>query len=134
MQQKWIVLLAIWAILVEIPGCGSNQRLVSITVSPTGGVVFGAVDPALFVQLTATGVYEHPPATKNITNQVTWTSDTPQVAVVDSAGKVTPSVACGVANVTASLTTNSPTGNVITGTVNVTVDGTPAPPCPSAAP
>lgn len=130
MKRAGLGLLAIFVIVLPVAGCGSNQRLESIAVTPTT-VVFGSADPSLFVQLTATGTYTHPPATKDITNQVTWTTSVPQVAVVSATGKVSPSTACGVASVSASLTTNDPTGNVISGTTSVTVDG-PNPPCPSA--
>jgi hypothetical protein len=124
--------LAALLCIVALPSCGSKQKLVSITVNPTGGIVFGAADPALFAQLTATGTYVHPPATKDITNEVTWTSDVTEVAVVSSTGRVTPNIACGVANVTASLQTSSPKGNVVSGTTTVTVDG--PSPCPSLTP
>lgn len=134
MSRKWLAMISLFGIAlltILLPSCGSNQRLVSISVTPAN-VVFGGVDPALFAQLSATGIYEHPPATKDITNQVTWTSDITQVAVVTSAGKITPNTNCGVANITASFKTDSPTGNIISGTMNVTVDG--PTPCPNSTP
>jgi hypothetical protein len=135
MSGKWLrvaCLLATVFSAIALPSCGSKQKLVGITVNPSGGIVFGAVDPALFAQLTATGTYIHPPATKDITDLVTWTSDITEVALVSSTGVVTPNVACGVANVTASLKTHSPTGNIISGTVAITVDG--PTPCPNKSP
>jgi hypothetical protein len=132
LRRNWLNLLLIWLAAIVLPSCGSSQQLIGIQVTPNN-VVFGAPDPALFVQLTATGTYTHPPATKDITNQVTWTSDTVQVSQVTSAGKVTPNTNCGTAGISASLLTNSPKGNLITGTANVTVDGT-APGCPSLTP
>jgi hypothetical protein len=132
MRRNWLHLLLICVAASVVPGCGSGQQLVSIQVTP-GSVVFGGADPSLFVQLTATGSYVHPPATKDVTNQVTWTSNTVQVAQVTAAGKVSPNTNCGVAGISASLVTNSPSGNVITGTTNVTVDGTAAG-CPSITP
>lgn len=90
------------------------------------------MSPALKAQLTATGNYTHPPASKDITTQVTWTSSIAGVAVVDSSGQVSPAgIDCGVTNITASLKTNDPTGNIITGTMNVTVDGPVADNCPA---
>ena len=133
MGRNWLNLLLIFCVTLFVPGCGSGQQLVGIQVTPTA-VVFGGTDPSLFVQLTATGSYVHPPATKDITNQVTWTSNTVQVAQVTATGKVSPSTNCGTAGVTASLLTNSPTGNVITGTTNVTVDGPPNSGCPTTTP
>jgi len=135
MNRKWLAvgcLLGIAFCLIGLPSCGSKQKLVAITVNPSGGIVFGSINPALFAQLTATGTYIHPPATKDITDQVTWTSDVTEVAVVNSAGVVTPNVACGVSNITASLKTNDPTGNIISGTTTVTVDG--PSPCQSVSP
>ena len=133
MNRNWFNLLLICAAAMFVPGCGSGQQLVGISVTPAT-VVFGAPDPTLFVQLTATGSYLHPPATKDITNQVTWTSDTVEVAQVTSTGKVTPSQDCGVAGITASLATYSPSGNVITGTMSVTVDGPANSGCPTTTP
>jgi hypothetical protein len=134
MIRNCLSLLLIFCSALFVPGCSTGQQLVGITVTPTN-VVFGSPDPSLFVQLTATGSYIHPPATKVITNQVTWASDTPQVAQVFKTGVVSPSPSedCGVAGVTASLVTNSPNGNVMTGTATVTVDGT-ATGCPTATP
>jgi len=133
MGRNWLNLLLIGCATLFVPGCGSGQQLVGIQVTPTA-VVFGGTDPSLFVQLTATGSYVHPPATKDITNQVTWTSDTVQVAQVTATGKVSPSTNCGTAGITASLLTNSPKGNVITGAANVTVDGPANSGCPTTTP
>lgn len=132
MNRNWFNLLLICSAALFVSGCGSGQQLVGISVTPAS-VVFGGTDPSLFVQLTATGSYIHPPATKDITNQVTWTSSVVQVAQVTATGKVSPSTDCGVAGITASLLTNHPSGNVITGTTSVTVDGT-ASNCPSLTP
>lgn len=132
MNRNWFNLLLICSAALFVSSCGSGQQLVGISVTPAS-VVFGGTDPSLFVQLTATGSYIHPPATKDITNQVTWTSSVVQVAQVTATGKVSPSTDCGVAGITASLLTNHPSGNVITGTTSVTVDGT-ASNCPSLTP
>lgn len=132
MIRKALQLFLICSIPLLGPGCGTGQQLVGITVNPAT-VVFGSADPALFAQLTAMGTYTHPPATKDITNQVTWTSNIVEVAQVTSTGKVSPNVACGVTPITASMVTNSPKGNEITGTMSVTVDGT-ATGCPTTTP
>jgi hypothetical protein len=133
MRRNWLNLLLICLAAIVLPSCGSSQQLIGIQVTPNT-VVFGGIDPTLFVQLTATGTYTHPPATKDITNQVTWTSDTVQVAQVTSAGKVTPNTNCGTAGISASLLTNNPSGNLITGTANVTVDGPVGSGCPTTTP
>jgi hypothetical protein len=57
------------------------------------------------VQMTATGTYSHgshPATTKNITNEVTWSSDIPDIATVSSTG---------LAQVTTS--SNGVTGNAL---------------------
>ena len=40
------------------------------------------------MQLRALGTYIHPPVTKDITNQVTWASNTPQMVTVNSSGLI----------------------------------------------
>src|SRR5438067_2120885 len=65
--------------------CARDQQLVAISVSPSIEN-FGGPDPTLNVQLRALGQYIHPPVTKDITDQVTWSSNTPGVAVVNTTG------------------------------------------------
>jgi len=134
MKQTVLGLIAICAGLMLIPSCGSNQRLVAINITPAA-VIFGSANPALSAQLTAIGEYAHPPATKDLTTLVTWSSDITGVAVVNSSGVVSPAGSdCGVANITASYKTVAPAGNVITGTMPVTVDGPAALNCPTTTP
>jgi hypothetical protein len=134
MNAKGLAILVVTlGVATQIVGCSSGQHLETITVTPTS-VVFGGADPNLHVQLTATGTYIHPPATKDITNQVTWSSAVTQVAQVSNTGLVSPTTDCGVAGVSASVTTNDPTGNVITGTTTVTVDGPASDNCPTNTP
>jgi hypothetical protein len=131
MKQKVLGFAAICVTLILIPGCGSHQRLVAISVTPAT-VVFGSANPVLSAQLTAIGQYSHPPATKDLTTQVTWSSSVTGVAVVNSSGVVSPAGSdCGITNITASFKTDTPTGNVITGTMNVTVDGPVSNNCPN---
>ena len=133
MNRKWLGLIAACAVALQTLSCSSGQQLLSINIAPAQ-IVFGAVDTALFAQLTATGVYAHPPATKDITAQVTWSSAVPQVALVTSTGRVTPNTNCGVSPITATLQTNNPTGNIVVGTMSVTVDGPALSNCPTATP
>jgi len=134
MKRTVLGLTAICAALMLIPSCGSKQRLVAINITPAA-VVFGSANPALSAQLTAMGQYVHPPATKNLTTLVTWSSDIAGVAVVNSSGVTSPAGSdCGVTNITATYQTNDPTGNIITGTMSVTVDGPPAFNCPTSTP
>lgn len=134
MNRKWFSILALIAaatFFVNLPSCGFNKHLVSISIAPTGAT-FGAVDKSLFVNFTASGTYEHPPETKDITNLVTWQSDTPQVALVSSAGVVTPNSNCGSANVFATFY-DSP-NQVSSNEAHIVVNGPAADGCTPAGP
>ena len=113
--------------------CGRDQQLASIEIQP-GVETFGAANipvPAnagATVQLRALGNYIHPPVTKDITNQVTWTSNTPQMVTVDSTGLITVTGnACGGTTVSATKVTNKSagglgsTGALVTGTMTANV-------------
>src|SRR5260370_37154123 len=69
--------------------CDHDQQLVGITIKPETEN-FGAADPALNVQLRALGSYIHPPVTKDITSQVTWASNTPNMVTVTPTGLLSP--------------------------------------------
>jgi hypothetical protein len=123
MSRKWFSILALIAaatFLLNLSSCGFNQHLVSINIPESGGT-FGGIGPGIYFDFTATGTYIHPPATKDITDQVTWRSDNPQVVQVSNAGVVSPNVACGLANISASFY-DSP-NDVVSNSVPVTVDG-----------
>lgn len=140
MIRKWLilaVLVATAAVILNLSSCGRSQQLVSIQIQPATET-FGssstsvAADAGLQVQLRALGSYIHPPVTKDITTQVTWASNTPQMMTVDSAGLVTVTGAtCGATLISATVTTNtssggiSSSGAVVTGfmTGNVTCAG-----------
>ena len=97
--------------LLAMLSCAHDQQLVGITVTPEVEN-FGAADPALNVQLRALGSYIHPPVTKDITSQVTWASNTPNMVTVTSTGLLSPAgFACGNALVSATVTTNRSAGN-----------------------
>ncbi len=133
-MNKWLGLLGIGVAAITLLSCSSGQRLQTIAITPASET-FSAPDPAANVQLRALGTYTHPPATKDLTNQVTWTSNTPQVAVVSSSGLLSPAgVGCGGALVSAALKTNDPVGNVVVGTMTVTVDDLNVPGCPQPSP
>lgn len=110
-----------------LSSCARDQRLVSISVKPAA-VTFKAVDNTLTANLTAYGSYLHPPETKDITTQVTWTTDIPQVAHVTSAGVVSPSTNCGTAAITAKFTQSG--GLILSNPVAITVDGPLSQGCP----
>lgn len=134
-RNSFLVVFAI-VCLVGLPSCGHDQQLVGITIQPPAET-FGAPDPGLNVQLRALGSYTHPPVTKDITDQVTWASNTPQLATVTAAGLLAPAGidACGGGLVSATLTTNnsgsvSSSGALVTGYMNVTVNNLLVKGCP----
>jgi len=126
--------LAAFAILclVGLPSCGHDQQLVSISIQPATQT-FGAStipvseDAGLTVQLRALGSYIHPPVTKDITGQVTWASNTPTIATVNSTALLTATgVDCGNSLISATVTTNnagavSSSGALVTGYMTATV-------------
>jgi hypothetical protein len=129
-MKNWLGLLGICVAGLQFLSCSSGQQLISITITPSAES-FLAPDPSANVQLVALGAYAHPPATKDLTDQVTWTSNTPQVAVVNSTGLLSPAgTGCGGAIISATLKTNNPTGNVVVGTMTVTVDDAAVSTCP----
>jgi hypothetical protein len=117
-----------------LTSCAHEQQLTSISVQPKTET-FGAenipvsANAGSSVQLRALGSYIHPPVTKDITSQVTWNSNTPDMVTVSATGLLTATgLACGSALVSATVTTNksvgdlSSSGAVVTGnmTANVT--------------
>lgn len=136
MSKRWSALLGVFlaaSLLSTMSACGHDQQLVSITVVPAVEN-FGAtnipvpLDAGLNVQLRALGSYIHPPVTKDITNQVTWTSNTPQMVTVDTNGVITATgQACGGTIVSATIVTNhsdgaiSSTGALVTGSMTANV-------------
>jgi hypothetical protein len=81
--------LLLIGLVASLTSCGTTPSLTSITISPSTMNFGGA---GLTTQLTATGSYTHPghaAETKDITNQVTWASATPQCVTVNSTGLIT---------------------------------------------
>jgi len=112
------VLVAVASLLLGVNSCGHSQELVGIQVQPTSQT-FGASDIPVIdnagaqVQLRALGTYIHPPVTKDITSEVTWTSNTPQMMTIDSSGMLTVTgAACGGALISATVNTNKSSGGV----------------------
>jgi Bacterial Ig-like domain (group 2) len=127
MIRKWFSLALVYATAFFLPGCGHDQQLVSIAVTPPGFVFEGVGAQG---QFTALGTYIHPPATKDITNQVVWKIDVANLATITQTGLVTALSVCGSGNVTATHYSNpsNPTaGSLIVGaaTVKGVDDGTP---------
>jgi hypothetical protein len=134
MNAKWFSIFALIAaatFFLSLSSCGFNQHLVSISIPESGGT-FGGIGPGIYFDFTAIGTYVHPPATKDITDSVTWKSDNPQVVQVSNTGVVSPNVACGLANISASFY-DSP-NYVVSNAVPVTVNGPSADGCTPAGP
>jgi uncharacterized protein YjdB len=112
--SPWALLLI--ALVLPIAGC-TNSEVDTIAVTPaTETLSVGQT-----AQLTATGTTghgsNHPSTTSNVTDLATWTSTSPAVASVNSAGLVT-ALTAGTATITATL--NGFTGS-ITSSSTVTV-------------
>jgi hypothetical protein len=134
MFRKWFstaALVALATLLLSLPSCAHNRHLVSIQVQPSAGT-FGAADPSIFFDFKAFGTYIHPPQTADITNQVSWQSDNPQVVQVSSTGVVSPNLNCGKADIFATFKDG---GNlVVSNSASVTVNGPASLGCTPAGP
>lgn len=80
-------LVAVGAVL-SLPSCGHDQKLVSLTITPST-FTFLEPYPSGTEQYTATATYIHPPATKDVTSQATWTIDD-GVVTMSTPGLFTP--------------------------------------------
>src|SRR5208283_2374927 len=104
-------------VALSLPSCGHDQKVVGITITPTTFTFlepgFTPPPPNPTEQYTATATYIHPPATKDVTSQATWTIDN-DVATISSPGlfNATPPPTgspagtpgpCGVADISASV-------------------------------
>ncbi len=130
------LLIAVGAVL-SLPSCGHDQKVVSLTITPTTSTFLepGFTPPPAnpTEQYTATATYIHPPATKDVTSQATWKIDN-GVATMSSPGlfNATPPPAgsppgtpgpCGVADISASLPEGTGgSGNVVVAVATVTVN------------
>jgi hypothetical protein len=119
------VLIAVGAVL-SLPSCGFKKKLVSITVQPQSFTFLqaGADQTTTF---KAYGTYIHPPSYEDITTQVTWAADVPDLITIDSGptdgGTVTTKDGCGVSDVSATAPVDSgDPSNIVVGYGSVTVD------------
>jgi hypothetical protein len=135
---KWISILGLVSAgvaLSSLSSCARNQQLEGITISPSAFTYFSPAPPnsqQTPVPLIAYGSFIHPPETKNITNQVVWSSDQAIVADVSSSGGLTAGTACGIANITATYETDgTSSGNLVLGSMTVTVEGPASEGCPT---
>src|SRR3984885_4042853 len=102
MSRKWfsiLVLITAATFFLNLSSCGFNQHLVSIQVQPSGAT-FNSVGSSIIFK--ALGTYEHPPATKDITDLVTWSVDSQNLVTITDTSLVTAVSICGSGNLTAS--------------------------------
>jgi hypothetical protein len=122
---------------LSLPSCGHSQKLVSLTITPT---TFTFLEPGFTPppanpteQYTATATYIHPPETKDVTSQATWTIDD-GVATLSSPGLFTATQPpahsppgtpgpCGVGDISASVPEGTGgSDNIVVAVATVTVD------------
>jgi hypothetical protein len=121
MMSKRAIAMVVSLLLVLVLGCETNSTLASVTVTPSSAAL-SAIGQT--VQFNAIGTYtrgRHPSSTRDITDQVQWSSSAPSVVTVSDTGLVT-AVSAGTANITA--TTSGSFGMVsASSSVNVSVEG-----------
>lgn len=84
-RSSWVGALSVVGALIPLTSCSVNPALTSITVNPAA--VTTSMSAGLYIPFTAIGSYTRPghaAVTKDITDQVTWTSSWPQFVVVNS--------------------------------------------------
>jgi hypothetical protein len=116
------VLVAVGAGL-SLPSCGHDQKLVSLQIQPQT-FTFLTPDTSAKEQFTAIGTYIHPPATKDITKQVTWSVDFANVITMNQ-GLVSPFGQGGCGGVDVMATAPEGTGgagNIVVATATAIVD------------
>jgi len=131
MSLRWsafigiVGITAIAILLIGLSSCARDQQLSSLTIQPATGGIRGTnipvnLDAGLNVQLRAIGSYVHPPESKDLTNQVTWSSNTTDMVTVDSAGVLT-ATGTGCGNALVSATLNTSKSNIATAYMTATV-------------
>jgi trimeric autotransporter adhesin len=116
------------AAVLSLPGCGHDQKLVSLSIQPQS---FTFLTQAGSEQYRVTGTFIHPPATRDLTAQATWAVDDGVAHI--SSGLVSPDPLLGCGGGTVSATVPAGTGgssNVVTAYATVTVDNPNDPLCP----
>jgi len=130
MTQKWPTLIGVFAAVALLSSCARDQQLVTITIQPASGTFLSPIAGGE-IQFTAIGSYIHPPVTKDITSQVTWNTNIPQLINVSAGVVTTTGTGCGIANISASSTKGTgPSGNLVIGYATVTVNDPTVASCP----
>jgi hypothetical protein len=141
MKRRYIGLamgtvIAVGAAL-SLPSCGHDQKLVSIAVQPQSFTFLSNLKGST-TNYKAYGTYIHPPAQKDITTEVTWSADVPEVVTITSGttagGIATTQGSCGISDISA--TASEGTGgasNIIVGYGSMTVNDPTNPICPGGS-
>jgi hypothetical protein len=113
--------LAVVLVILLVPSCGREQKLVAITLQPGEGFVFEG--PGAQGQFTALGTFIHPPETKDITSRVVWKIDIANFGTLTQTGLITyeRGDGCGLGNVTATYYSdpNNQASSLVTATAPV---------------
>jgi uncharacterized protein YjdB len=96
----------------------AGGSIVSITVIPGAQSVSSPTQTSQFIAIGTTSSG----ATENLTNTVTWSSSSPQIATVGASTGLATAVGQGTATITA-LYTDATNGTAVTGTATFTVTG-----------
>jgi uncharacterized repeat protein (TIGR02543 family) len=134
----WLALSALVAVggVLSLPSCGNEKQLVNVQVHPATALYptpnSGQVD------FSAIGTFIHPPSTQNVTTQVTWSTDVPELLTLNYqgvAGAVAPSgTGCGIADIIATGKEGTGgSGNIVIGYATVTVNDPTNPLCPGGS-
>jgi len=138
MKRRYVGLAAVACVVAGavmiLPSCGHDQKLQSIQIQPA--TVTFQTPQSVPAVLKAYGTYIHPPATKDITTEVTWATDAPQMLVltaISDGEQVGPNGICGVVDVSATAPEGTGgAGNIVVGYSTMTIDGS-QPTCPGAS-
>lgn len=125
--SRYIGAIAFCSLLMGLLSCARDQELISIAIQPSTEM-FGAANIPVSanagstVQLRALGSFIHPPVTKDVTTQATWTSNTPDIATVDANGLLTAAgLACGNALISATIKAGPSSGSIVTSNMTANV-------------
>jgi hypothetical protein len=85
LHRSFLGAFALIGVLAPLTSCSSNPELNAITIDPAA--ITASDSPGLYTDFIAIGSYTRPghtPITKDITNQVIWSSANPQIVSMNS--------------------------------------------------
>jgi hypothetical protein len=99
--------LVIVGVVLGMPSCGHDQKLVSLDIQPSTFTFLNPYSPPptanVSEQYTAIATYIHPPATKDVTNQATWKVDSGVVTMSSPGLFMAAPGYCGGGNISATV-------------------------------